>query len=328
MSEALAPVGQMQSGDLIINDDVAREIDQTIRTIPQDQLRAPDRNAPGLDFEVSKDPFTLFERMRQEHGDVVAYKDGGYGGCQVFPPFAHPADKPNFGVFGYDAIRTMVQDPEHFVNEDAYGGHGKASGKVMVNELDGDQHRFMRRIFDTDILGRQRLIDYAEGSVEPMARHLVKRINTMLDNGEPVDMCRDLALPLIYSSVARIIGLPIVDLSYFVKTAEAAFSGNRDLEAAMAAVAELTGFFSREYEARLSEGRLTDGDDLISMMASVDKDGFKFTGEDIIAYCGFLLPAGIETTWRQTANMCLGVVGTCGSIPSIGGGSYFTPGGH
>lgn len=294
--------------DMVIDEAKAAEIDRTIRTIPDTQLRSADGRAPGLDFEVSKDPVSHFRRLHEEQGDVVLYENGRYGDVEVFSPFGHDLDQPNYAVLGYHAIRDMVTDPEHFINADAYGGHGKAGGKVMVNELDGMEHRRTRMIFDGQILGRKRLAEYADASIQPMADHLVKRIRKMLDEGEPVDMSRDLAVPLVYSSIARIIGLPMVDLSYFVKTAETAFSGNRDMQAAMAAVAELTSFFEKEYNRRVAEGDM-DGDDLMAMMARIDHKGFTFSGEDIIAYCRFLLPAGIETTWRQTANMCLALLG-------------------
>ena len=294
---------------LVIDETFAAEADRAIRAIPPTQLRAADGLAPGLDYAVSTDPFRHFGRLRAERGDVVAYADGGYGDVKVFNPFGRAQPRPSFAVLGYEAIREMVMDPERFVNAEAYGSIMRAGGRVMVNELDGDEHRRMRRIFDGDVLGRRRLAAFAEGSIAPVAQFLTRRIRDMLDAGEPVDMSRDLALPLVYAAMARIIGLPIGDLGYFVGVAEVAFSGNRDMDAAMAAVAELDRFFQDEYDRRLAAGQLEQGDDLLSRMASVDRDGFRFSAEEVVAYCRFMLPAGIETTWRQTANLCFALLG-------------------
>lgn len=297
------------AGVLVIDEVFAEDADRAIRAIPATQLRAADGLAPGLDYAVSTDPFSHFGRLRDRLGDVVPYADGGYGDVKVFNPFGHDPQRPNFAVLGYEAIREMVMDAERFVNAEAYGGLMKAGGRVMVNELDGDAHRLMRRIFDGDILGRRRLVEFAEGSLAPMAQFLTQRIGDMLDAGEPVDMSRDLALPLVYAALARIIGLPIADLGYFVGVAETAFSGNRDMDAAVAAVAELDRFFQDEYERRRASGRLVQGDDLISLMASVEREGFRFSADEIVAYCRFMLPAGVETTWRQTANLCFALLG-------------------
>jgi cytochrome P450 len=293
---------------LVVDQALAVETDRAIREIPASQLRSPDGLAPGLDPQVSLDPFTAFARLRDVRGDVVAYADGAFGDVRTFNPFGHDPDRPIFAVLGYDAIKQMLMDPLHFINADSYGAHGKAGGRVMVNELDGDVHRLMRRIFDGDIFGRRRLVEFAEGSIAPMAQYLTLRIKDMLAAGEPVDMSRDLALPLVYSSMARIIGVPISDLSYFVKTSEAAFSGNRDMKRALAAVQELSGFFETEYQRRLTTG-VVESDDLISLMRAVDREGFRFSADEIIAYCRFLLPAGIETTWRQMANLCYATLG-------------------
>ena len=287
-----------------ITDDMRADLDGVIRAIPATQLVSPDHQVPGMDPAVSIDPYTHFRRLRQQEGEVLQYVDGRYGSLEVYNVFGHDLSNPNFCVLGYDLIRSMCTDKENFINANAYGVHTKAQSDFpLVNEMDGDEHRKTRALFDREVFSRQHMIDYSDQSVTPMAEFLTTRIRLMLENGEAVDLCRDLALPLVYTSMARIVGVPLVDLTYFVDMGERAFGASRDPMAAFAAVQELAAFFTEKYHERKAADDLNSGD-LMSMMFNAERDGRKFSDEEIIAYSRFLLPGGIETTWRQTANLC------------------------
>ena len=280
------------------------QMDRVIRNIPEVQLRSADHHATGMDPAVSIDPFTPFGRLRDAGQDVIQYKDGRYGDVQVYNGFGRDLSLPNFAVVGFDALRSMVLDRETFVNKDAYGAHGDAQnpGFTFVNELDGAEHKAMRRLFEMEIFSRQYLTDLADMTIAPIAEFLTRRIRLMVDAGEPADLCRDLALPMLYMSMARVIGINMADLSYFVGLGEAVFGGPRDFEAAMAAAVELDEYFGKVYAERLAQGDLDKGD-LMSLMHNAERDGRRFSPRELIVYCRFLLPAGIETTWRQTANI-------------------------
>ena len=283
---------------------VMEKMDQVIRNIPEQQLRSADHHAEGMDPAVSIDPFTHFGRLRDNGQDVIQYRDGRYGDVKVYNGFGRDLSLPNFAVVGYDALRSMALDRETFVNRDAYGAHGDAQnpGFTFVNELDGAEHKAMRRLFETEIFSRQYLTDLADMTIAPIAAFLTQRIRAMIDAGEQADLCRDLALPMLYMSMARVIGINMADLSYFVGLGEAVFGGPRDFQAAVAAAAELDDYFGKVYEERLAKGDL-DQADLMSLMHNAERDGLRFSPRELIVYCRFLLPAGIETTWRQTANL-------------------------
>lgn len=279
-------------------------MDQVIRNIPAQQLRSADHHAEGMDPAVSIDPFTHFGRLRDSGHDVIQYRDGQYGDVKVYNGFGRDLSLPNFAVVGYDALRAMALNREAFVNRDAYGAHGDAQspGFTFVNELDGAEHKAMRRLFETEIFSRQYLTDLANMTIAPIAAFLTRRIRVMIDSGEPADLCRDLALPMLYMSMARVIGISMADLSYFVGLGEAVFGGPRDFEAAVAAAVELDDYFGKVYEERLAKGDL-DKADVMSLMHNAERDGLRFSPRELVVYCRFLLPAGIETTWRQTANI-------------------------
>jgi cytochrome P450 len=289
----------------MLDKNMMKQMDEVIRNIPPHQLRSPDHNVEGMDPAVSFDPFTHFGRLRDSGQDVVRYIDGKYGDVRVYNVFGRDLTLPNFAVVGYDAIRSMVTDRETFINGGAYGAHGDAQnpGFTFVNELDGAEHKAMRRIFESQVFSRQYLTDLADNSIGPIAEFLTQRIRGMIDAGEQAELCRDLALPLLYMSMARVIGINMADLSYFVGLGDAVFSGPRDYEGAMAAAAELDQYFGKVFEERLAKGDLDKGD-LMSLMHNADSDGLRFTPHEVVVYCRFFLPAGIETTWRQTANIC------------------------
>jgi len=291
-----------------ITEEMKAELDQVIRAIPASQLVSPDHGMDGTDDAVSYDPYTPFRRLRQQKGDVIQYVDGKYGDVVAYNSFGHDLNQPNFCVLGYDLIRQMCLDKEAFVNTDSYGLHAKAQSEfTMVNEMDGEEHRLTRQLFDREVFSKQYMIDFSEQTITPMAEFLAYRIKEKLDRGEGAELCRDMALPLLYASMARIVGVPFKDLSYFVDMGERAFGGSRDFEKALAAVAELSVFFKNKLEERKANGDLDQGD-LMSMMSQAERNGKGFNDAEIVAYCRFLLPGGIETTWRQTANMCLALM--------------------
>ncbi len=284
--------------------ELKEQIDEVIRAIPASQLVSPDHEVEGMDPKVSIDPYTYFKSLRERKGEVLQYVDGKYGDIQVYNVFGHDLSKPNFCVLGYDLIREMCLDKENFINKDSYGLHTKAQADfTLVQEMDGEEHRLTRLLFDREVFSKKYMIDFSEQTITPMAHFLTERIAGLLEDGEKVDLCRDYSLPLVYSSIARIIGVPMTDMNYFVDMGERAFGGSRDLMKAFEAVQELGAFFKEKYEARKAAGDLDRGD-LMSMMSKAEREGRRFSDEEIVAYCRFLLPGGIETTWRQTANLC------------------------
>ncbi len=300
------------SGDALeFEGHLAELLDQTIKAIPDTQLRSVDYWVPGLDPKVSCDPYTHFARLRDEQGDVVQYQNDGYGGVQVYNPFGHDiSEHPNFAVLGYDAIKQMVRDSENFSNGGAYGQHTKVqltNGITTVNELDGQEHKTVRGLFDRQVFAKHFRTDFAQSIARPAAEHLCDRIAERLDRGEKVDLNRDLALPLLYICIGVVVGVPMEQVGKFVSLGDDAFGGARDPEAAIKAIGALTEFFAHRLEERRAANDLDTGD-LMSAMSKASLDGRGFSADEIVVYCRFLLPGGIETTWRQTANMALAMM--------------------
>ncbi|GAB5488477.1 MAG: cytochrome P450 [Parasphingorhabdus sp.] len=290
---------------LVFNDALTALLDRTIKAIPETQLTSADDWVPTLDPEVSRDPFTYFGKLREEQGDVIPYIDGNFGDRRIYSPFVSNPDTPVFAVLGYDAIKDMVTDSENFCNAGAYGEHTKVqltNAITTVNELDGDEHKTVRNLFDRQVFAKHFRSDFTISVIMPAAEHLCDRISAKFDRGEEADLNRDFALPLLYITIGIVVGVPMERISEFVEMGDAAFGGARDPEAAMEAIGKLTEFFTERYEERKSADDLDTGD-LMSAMSKASHEGREFSAEEIVIYCRFLLPGGIETTWRQTANL-------------------------
>jgi cytochrome P450 len=257
---------------------------------------APDD--PYIDDAVSRDPNACLAPLRETYGVVFRGPDGSCAGVDVPNPFAHDLGKGQAIALTHAAVSQIAIDARRFVNTGAYGVHEDVQGRT-VNTMDGPDHRALRRLLEARVFGRRPMEERFAKIVEPTAAFLVDRLKTRLEAGEPSDVRRDLALPLVYRSIAAIIGVPLEEIGYFVKAGETAQAGPREREAAEAAVAELDRFFWRQMEVRKADPQ----DDMMSILLAAEDGGRRLSDAEIVEHCRFLLPGGIETTWRQAANV-------------------------
>ena len=286
-------------------DQVTRvQMDKAIRAIPDHQLKSIDHDAPGMDPAVSIDPWTYFNPLREQGHDIVRYVDGKFGSVRTYNAFGRDTRLPIFGVIGYDALKQMVLDKETFINAGAYGPQmeGQQAGFAIFNELDGVEHRTVRRVFESKVFSRENINRWTEKFARPIAQYLFSRINSMFAAGEPVDLTRDFALPYAYMTMSGIIGVDMTDLSHLVELGERVNGGQRNPEHAAKAAEELQAYFHNIYQTRVAEEDLDKGD-LMSLLHNAEVGGSRFATYEIVVYCRFFLPAGIETTFRQMANM-------------------------
>ncbi len=277
--------------------------DRVIRQLPDTLLHAPDDEFIG-DASFSRDPFTPLGRLRDNVGGVVRRGvDGTYAGQIIPNVWAHDLDKPHFVAVSHAAVTEIGGDRVRFVNEGAYGAHLKAHG-ATVNCFDGQEHRALRRLFDKAIFGRRSMAEWATAITLPTIEYLVARVKRMIADGETPDARRDFALPAAYKSISTIIGVPQEDFAHFVALGETAQSAPRDMQAAIRAIGEMDAYF---YE-QLDERRRSPQADMLTIMIDAEEGGRRLSDEEIVQHCRFLLPGGIETTWRQTANLIMAVL--------------------
>lgn len=285
-----------------LNEFIEHQMDKAIRAITEHQLKSIDHDAPGMDPAVSENPWAYFNPLREQGHDVIRYIGGKFEGVRTYNAFGR--DTPIFGVIGYDALRQMVLDKETFINAGAYGPQmeGQQAGFAIFNELDGVEHRTVRKVFESKVFSREHITTWTDKFSRPIARFLVDRIHSMLMAEEPVDLTRDLALPYAYMTMSSIIGVDLTHMTHLVELGERVNGGQRNLESATKAAEELQDYFYKMYQERMDAGDLNK-DDLMSLLHNAEIGGARFSTNEIVVYCRFFLPAGIETTFRQMANM-------------------------
>ncbi len=276
--------------------------DTLIKGLPDHLIGAPDD--AFLDPTFSKNPFPILAELRDRAGGMVRRgEDGLYAGTDIFNVWGHDLSKPHFVALSHEAVSKVGSDRNAFISDQAYGMQQTAHG-ATVNCLDGQEHFIMRRLLDCAFFGRQKMQDFAVSLTEPIVTYLVDRLEAKIRAGETGEICRDIALPVTYKSISSIIGVPQAYFAHFVELGEIAQGGPRDLEAAMKAIQDLDSFFADELEKRKTDPQ----SDMLTVLQTEELKGRKMTEAEIIQHCRFLLPGGIETTWRQTANMIMALM--------------------
>ncbi|MEQ9590780.1 MAG: cytochrome P450 [Parvibaculaceae bacterium] len=291
-----------QAFEAAVVSDLDDSFDELINEFPDHLIGAPDD--PYLDPAFSRDPFSILSALRDSAGGVVRRGDDGtYSGVEIFNVWGHDLSYPHFVALSHEAVKAIGLDRQVFENDQAYGVHQAVQGRT-VNTKDGQEHFAMRRLLDTSFFGRGKMAEFQTAMTDPLVDYLVERLANKIKKDGAGEICRDIALPVTYKSISTIIGVPQSKFSYFVELGEIAQGGPRDPEAAMKAIAELDEYFKEEIKQR----ELDPSFDMLSVLPSAEYKGYQMSAEEIVQHCRFLLPGGIETTWRQTANTVMSLL--------------------
>ena len=276
--------------------------DKIIREIPESLIQSADDHT--LVPEVSKDPLRFLQDIRDHCGYIVQGKNGRYGGVCLGNTFGVDFLKPHFAVLGIEEQDAIVNDTESFINTDAYGvqskamhsAHGEYKGSIPTM-TDGEEHDELRALYDT-FLNQNTMAVRSQRLIRPICEWLIERMVSRLGQGEQVCLVRDLALPLTYKTMSTMLGVSPEHLAKFVSLGERLFSPGVDFESAMKAGDELFDFFYAQAQSRLEKPQR----DTLTYLVSVTKNGERaLTDSEAAIAARFILPGGIETTWRGLA---------------------------
>ncbi len=296
---------EFQGDPDIINPDVEgldATFDGLISDIPQSLIQAPDDFA--LDPELSKNPLKLLKEIRDRSGYVVRGDNGVYGGVPLANNFGFDYSIPHFAVLGVVEQDEMVKDETDFGNEGAYGmlgdaqqlAHGEKKGTIPTVE-DGDEHDEIRAFYDT-FLNQNVMVKRSQTLIRPICEWLIERAIDRLKKGDDVCVARDIALPLTYKAMSTMLGVPQERLLDFVQLGEKLFSAGVNMEQGLQAGNDLYDFFYAQAQDRAANPQR----DAMTYFVTAKKDGKRvFTDEEAAISARFVLPAGIETTWRGLA---------------------------
>lgn len=254
------------------------------------------------DFEtltLARAPHREFVKLRERHGPLLEVRDGHVCG-EVFPQtVGFPPDASVFLIMDYETAVEMVAQPAEIMTmEKAMPSHAATWGRVL-GFVEGDDHRRFRRVLDKAVFGRRVMEERADELLKPAAEYLARRLAAKIGRGETGDAKRDLALPMAYKPVSRLIGVPEEGFGHFMPLCEAALLAPWDAVAASCAMQDLGAFFAGELERR----RTCPADDIISKLLQSMGEKASMSEAEIVAHARFLLPAGLDTTRFTTTNM-------------------------
>ncbi|APR39580.1 cytochrome P450 [Paraburkholderia sp. SOS3] len=138
-----------------------------------------------------------------------------------------------------------------------------------------------------------------------VTRATAERLIGELPHDGPFDLVGSYALPLPVQVIAGVLGLPFEEaaaighkMERFARAFETIAMDEPTLAAANEATLELEQYFYGVLEAR----RTQPGNDLISMLISVEADGRRLTDDEIVSNVLLLFFAGHETTSNMIGN--------------------------
>jgi cytochrome P450 len=246
---------------------------------------------------VIENPYELFALVRPNspmmkedvHAMVGLEED-------LFGPDAEVPDV--FTAFSFEAVQTVLRDGETFSS----AGYAEVMGQVMghtILEMDEPEHHTYRGLVQQA---------FSRKAMDAWERDLVvgvvdEHIDAFIADGR-TDLVRHLTFPFPVVVIARLLGLPRGDLTWFHRKAVELISVGFDFDRGIRASQELYEYFCRI----IAERRESPSDDVISVLARAELEGQHLTDDEICAFLRLLLPAGAETTYRSSSNLLFGLL--------------------
>jgi cytochrome P450 len=150
--------------------------------------------------------------------------------------------------------------------------------------------------------------------INSMEKDIRKLTNNLLDefgNRTQCDLIENYAMPIPLTVMCWLLGTPISDIEKFrrwvLPMAEAvSYPGGREAsEETKQAYSEFFAYFGNHIADRTAQIEETQEvpDDLLSRLLTVERDGQRLTGKEVLGFCQFLLVAGSETTTLLIGNV-------------------------
>lgn len=201
-------------------------------------------------------------------------------------------------VLGYDECQTVLTHPDTFSSAIYEQIMGPVMGRTLL-ELEGAEHRASRALVSPSF--RSALLErWRSELVEVVVHELIDRFAL---RGR-AELAREFTFAFPVQVIARMMGLPREDYLRFQRLSIELLNVVYDWECGIAASAELKAYFGEILAARRRDPQ----DDLISTLAESEIDGARLTDDEIFAFLLLILPAGVETTYRASGNLLVGLL--------------------
>jgi cytochrome P450 len=250
-------------------------------------------NAPAFQSPAFfDDPYQYYEVLR-EQGPLVALTPDG----------------KRFATARYGIVTALLDDRRmgrrympgvvrRYGEERASQPTFQALSRMFIT-MDPPEHTPLRALLMQAFNARQ------VERLREVTRATAERLIGALAHDKPFDLVSGYALPLPVQVIAGVLGLPFEEaaaiglkMERFARAFESIAMDDATLAAANAATLELEQYFYGVLEAR----RTQPGNDLISMLISVEAEGRRLTNDEIVSNVLLLFFAGHETTSNMIGN--------------------------
>ncbi|MGH9205536.1 MAG: cytochrome P450, partial [Acidimicrobiales bacterium] len=201
-------------------------------------------------------------------------------------------------ALGYDECQTVLTHPDTFSSSIYDQIMGPVMGRTLL-ELEGAEHRASRALVSPSF--RSALLERWRSELVQVVVH--ELIDGFAPRGH-AELVREFTFAFPVQVIARMMGLPREDYPRFQRLSIELLNVVYDWDCGIAASAALKAYFNEV----LAERRRDPRDDLISTLAESEIDGARLRDDEIFAFLLLILPAGVETTYRASGNLLVGLL--------------------
>jgi cytochrome P450 len=244
-------------------------------TAEANRTTGPDELYDPLDPETQRNPFPVYQRLRDEDPVHLVVSRGFWALSRFEDVYAAARDTETFS-----SAQGLTFE------EDEIARLGLAPTIVM---MDPPRQTALRRLVSRGFTPRR----VAELE-EPIREFVVERVERMRAAGE-ADFIRELAGPLPTFVVAHFLGVPAEDRPRFDEWSNAIVQANA-LGSVLTSAADAVADLYRYFGGLISERRARPQDDMISVLIGSDLDGEQLTDAEILGFCFVMIAGGNDTT--------------------------------
>jgi cytochrome P450 len=214
-------------------------------------------------------------------------------------------------VVGYDAINSVLRDPDFRAGDEASWDKGFPSwqsqpvlvqGADWLLNINGAKHARIRSLIARAFTARR--VAGLEPAIAAMTEGLLDAMADSGADGSAVEFMREFAYRLPVTVICELLGIPQADRDHFRPIARDLtgifeLSDPASLPAINAAAVELLAYFT----GLAAQRRAAPGDDLVSdLLAVSDAADGRLTDAELLHNLTLLLVAGFETTTNLLGN--------------------------
>ena len=244
-----------------------------------------------------------------DHPSTVSDPYPGYQWLRAQAPVCYLADHNLWVVARHADVVDVLNNPHRFSSQLGMGAVHRlhaprsvdyrigAPGVRVLIATDPPEHTRLRRAVIAPF--RRSAVTRLIPRIEQIAKGLVASLLANAEHGE-ADIYRDLAAPLPVLVLAELLGVPPQMRDEFREWASVITD---DLERTSSTDTYLGRGYDmfRYFYSEIRRRKREPGDDLLSVVAATDAAGL--SDQEVMAFCAFLLVAGVETTTNLFTNI-------------------------